>query len=235
MALCRLHLDAILDAFAHAIGANLGRPLTKGLAIRDLRQSLSQLRLAPDYIDVHGLRRRALPRRGRPARRLLPGPAAFRPRRDPRLHPGPQRPGRPRPSQRPLEDADAPRGRQRPGAGGRGPAPPGPQPRGAAGPAGRPGHRDSPPGGGGDPPDHSPAGRPHRPPGPGPARGSTWTTRWSSSSPRPTRASSPTSSAPSARSPRPCPARPFRRIRAPSPSTRPSPSRKPPPERPHAP
>jgi flagellar motor switch protein FliM len=52
MALCRLHLDAILDAFAHAIGANLGRPLTKGLSIRDLRQSLSQLRLAPDYIDV---------------------------------------------------------------------------------------------------------------------------------------------------------------------------------------
>jgi flagellar motor switch protein FliM len=52
MALCRLHLDAILDAFAHAIGANLGRPLTKGLTIRDLRQSLSQLRLAPDYIDV---------------------------------------------------------------------------------------------------------------------------------------------------------------------------------------
>ena len=37
---------------SHAIGANLGRPLTKGLAIRDLRQNLSQLRLAPDYIDV---------------------------------------------------------------------------------------------------------------------------------------------------------------------------------------
>jgi flagellar motor switch protein FliM len=52
MALCRLHLDAILAAFAHAIGANLGRPLTKGLKIRDLRQNLSQLRLAPDYIDV---------------------------------------------------------------------------------------------------------------------------------------------------------------------------------------
>jgi flagellar motor switch protein FliM len=52
MALCRLHLDAILAAFGHAIGANLGRPMTKGLAIRDLRQNLSQLRLAPDYIDV---------------------------------------------------------------------------------------------------------------------------------------------------------------------------------------
>ena len=52
MALCRLHLDAILAAFAQAIGANLGRPLTKGLTIRELRQNLSQLRLAPDYIDV---------------------------------------------------------------------------------------------------------------------------------------------------------------------------------------
>lgn len=52
MALGRLHLDAILAAFAHAIGANLGRPLTKGLTIRDLRQNLAQLRLAPDYIDV---------------------------------------------------------------------------------------------------------------------------------------------------------------------------------------
>ncbi len=52
MAVCRLHLEAILAAFAHAIGANLGRPLTKGLTVRDLRQNLSQLRLAPDYIDV---------------------------------------------------------------------------------------------------------------------------------------------------------------------------------------
>ena len=52
MALGRLHVDAVLAAFAHAIGANLGRPLTKGLSVRDLRQNLSQLRLAPDYIDV---------------------------------------------------------------------------------------------------------------------------------------------------------------------------------------
>jgi flagellar motor switch protein FliM len=55
VALCRLHLDAILAAFGHAIGANLGQPLTKGLAIRDVRQNLSQLRLAPDYIDVLGI------------------------------------------------------------------------------------------------------------------------------------------------------------------------------------
>ena len=52
MALGRLHLEAVLGAFGHAIGASLGRPLTKGLTIRDLRQNLSQLRLAPDYIDV---------------------------------------------------------------------------------------------------------------------------------------------------------------------------------------
>ncbi len=52
MALGRLHVDAILAAFAHAIGSNLGRPLTKELSVRDLRQNLSQLRLAPDYIDV---------------------------------------------------------------------------------------------------------------------------------------------------------------------------------------
>jgi flagellar motor switch protein FliM len=52
MALGRLHVDAILAAFAHAIGANLGRPLTKELSVRELRQNLSQLRLAPDYIDV---------------------------------------------------------------------------------------------------------------------------------------------------------------------------------------
>ena len=52
MALCRLHLDAILGAFVQSIGASLGRPLTKALRIRDQRQNLSQLRLGPDYIDV---------------------------------------------------------------------------------------------------------------------------------------------------------------------------------------
>lgn len=52
MALCRLHLDAILHAFVHAVGVGLGRPLTKTLRIRDQRQSTAQLRLAPDYIDV---------------------------------------------------------------------------------------------------------------------------------------------------------------------------------------
>lgn len=52
MALGRLHLDAVLQAFTHALGVGFGRPLTKALRIRDQRQNLSQLRLAPDYIDV---------------------------------------------------------------------------------------------------------------------------------------------------------------------------------------
>lgn len=52
MALARLHLDAVLDAFVHAIGIGFGHPLTKTLSIRDQRQTVAQLRLAPDYIDV---------------------------------------------------------------------------------------------------------------------------------------------------------------------------------------
>ncbi len=52
LALGRLHLEALLQAFTHALGVGFGRPLTKALRIRDQRQTLSQLRLAPDYIDV---------------------------------------------------------------------------------------------------------------------------------------------------------------------------------------
>ncbi|MBP7241718.1 FliM/FliN family flagellar motor switch protein [Amaricoccus sp.] len=52
MALGRLHLEATLSAFGAAIGAALGRPLPKEMRIRDQRQQVSQLRLAPDYIDV---------------------------------------------------------------------------------------------------------------------------------------------------------------------------------------
>ncbi len=52
MALGRLYLDAVLQAFAAAIGVGLGRPLTKAMRIRDQRQNVAQLRLAPDYIDV---------------------------------------------------------------------------------------------------------------------------------------------------------------------------------------
>ena len=114
MALCRLHLDAILAAFAHAIGANLGRPLTKGLTIRDLRQSLSQLRLAPDYIDVmvFGMEL-TLGEAGRRGRFTLVLPlsaldvirASIQARNVQAAK---------RPPQRPLEDADAPRRRRAP-------------------------------------------------------------------------------------------------------------------------
>ena len=52
MALCRPVLEAILAAFAGAVGEALGSPPAKALTIRDQRQTLAQLRLAPDYIDV---------------------------------------------------------------------------------------------------------------------------------------------------------------------------------------
>jgi flagellar motor switch protein FliM len=52
MALCRLHLEATLDAFGEAIGTAFGHPLSKVLRIRDQRQNISQLRIAPDYVDV---------------------------------------------------------------------------------------------------------------------------------------------------------------------------------------
>ena len=94
MALCRLHLDAILAAFAHAIGANLGRPLTKGLTIRDLRQNLVAAAPRARLYRRAGLRHGPHPRRGRAARPLHADPAALGARRDPRLDPGPQRPGR---------------------------------------------------------------------------------------------------------------------------------------------
>lgn len=52
MVLCRPVLDAVLAAFADAIGEGLGRRPAKAPTIRDQRQTLAQLRLAPDYIDV---------------------------------------------------------------------------------------------------------------------------------------------------------------------------------------
>lgn len=52
MALCRIHLDAILDAFAAAVGSVVGRPVTKRISVGDQRQNISQLRVAPDYVDV---------------------------------------------------------------------------------------------------------------------------------------------------------------------------------------
>ncbi len=93
MALCRLHLDAILAAFAHAIGANLGRPLTKGLAIRDLRQNLAAASPRARLYRRAGARHGPDPRRGRAPRPLPADPAALGARRDPRLGPGEERPG----------------------------------------------------------------------------------------------------------------------------------------------
>ena len=52
MAVCRLHLDAILAAFTEALAAGLGRPPGKSLRVREQRQSIAGLRLAPDHIDV---------------------------------------------------------------------------------------------------------------------------------------------------------------------------------------
>lgn len=52
MSLGRLYLEAALQAFGAALGSTLGAPLTKALRLRDLRQSVGQLRLGPDYIDV---------------------------------------------------------------------------------------------------------------------------------------------------------------------------------------
>ena len=181
MALCRLHLDAILAAFGHAIGANLGRPLTKGLTIRDLRQNLSQLRLAPDYIDVMvfgmtlGLGEAG--RRGR-FQLILPLSALDVIRASIQVRNARRRA---RPPERPLEDADAPRRGQRAGAGRRGAAPPAPEPRRPAGAAGRAGAGDPAPVGRGDParPSRSPAAAPRCWPRAGSAP--TRTTRSSSS------------------------------------------------------
>lgn len=52
LSLGRLYLDAALQAFGAALGTTLGQPMTKALRLRDLRQSIGQLRLGPDYIDV---------------------------------------------------------------------------------------------------------------------------------------------------------------------------------------
>ena len=52
MALCRLHLEALVVTFREAIGAAFRRPLGKRVAIGEQRQDVSQLRIAPDYVDV---------------------------------------------------------------------------------------------------------------------------------------------------------------------------------------
>lgn len=52
MALCKLHLDALLAAFGAAVGTVVGRPVTKKMTVTDQRQNISQMRFAPDYVDL---------------------------------------------------------------------------------------------------------------------------------------------------------------------------------------
>jgi flagellar motor switch protein FliM len=52
MSLGRLYLEAALHAFIAALGGTFGQKPTKALRLRDLRQSVGQMRLGPDYIDV---------------------------------------------------------------------------------------------------------------------------------------------------------------------------------------
>ena len=52
MALGRMQLDALVAAFVEAVGVAFGRPLAKRVAVREQRQNVSQLRIAPDYVDV---------------------------------------------------------------------------------------------------------------------------------------------------------------------------------------
>jgi flagellar motor switch protein FliM len=52
MSVCRLPLDELVSAFVEAVSSTLGRPLAKRVAIRDQRQNISQIQVAPDYVDV---------------------------------------------------------------------------------------------------------------------------------------------------------------------------------------
>lgn len=52
MAVCRLPLEEFVAAFGEAVASCLGRPLTKRISIRDQRQNVSQIQVAPDYVDV---------------------------------------------------------------------------------------------------------------------------------------------------------------------------------------
>lgn len=51
-ALCRFHLDALLAGFVAAVSTVMGKPIAKRISIGDQRQNISQVRFAPDYVDV---------------------------------------------------------------------------------------------------------------------------------------------------------------------------------------
>jgi flagellar motor switch protein FliM len=48
----RLHQEALLDAFRRAIALILNRPVGKGMAIGGQQQNVSQVRIAPGYVDT---------------------------------------------------------------------------------------------------------------------------------------------------------------------------------------
>lgn len=52
MALCRLPLEALANAFMASVATCFGRPVTKQLDVIGQRQDITQVRIAPDYVDV---------------------------------------------------------------------------------------------------------------------------------------------------------------------------------------
>jgi flagellar motor switch protein FliM len=52
MALCRFHLDAVIQGFSAAVSSVMGKPIAKRIGLGDQRQNISQVRFAPDYVDV---------------------------------------------------------------------------------------------------------------------------------------------------------------------------------------
>lgn len=52
MALCRLAHEGLLNAFTEALASCFGRPPGKTLQIAGQRQDISQLRFAPEHVDV---------------------------------------------------------------------------------------------------------------------------------------------------------------------------------------
>ena len=52
MALCRLHLDALIAAFDGALASSFGRPIGKRMNVAGQRQDITQVRIAPDNVDV---------------------------------------------------------------------------------------------------------------------------------------------------------------------------------------
>lgn len=52
MALCRFPQDAVMAAFAEALGVTFGRPLTKKIGVVAQRQDITQVRFSADNVDV---------------------------------------------------------------------------------------------------------------------------------------------------------------------------------------